>query len=47
VLGYGSHGRYKWEEIFGHYELKDVPDAETKDVSRVADLFEEQGIRTI
>lgn len=35
VLGYGSHGRFKWEELFGMYHLQDVPDATEEQISLV------------
>ncbi len=47
VLGYGSHGRYKWIELFGKYELEGVPDATEKDVENARKIFREYGIRLV
>jgi pyruvate formate lyase activating enzyme len=47
VLGYGSHGKFKWEKMFGKYELDDVPDATKKDVDRVKQQFKSSGTKLI
>ncbi len=35
LLPYGSHGAYKWEEIFGKYPLEDIREATSKDLKEV------------
>ncbi|MBD3362209.1 radical SAM protein [Candidatus Dojkabacteria bacterium] len=40
ILKYGSHGKHKWIEIFGKYELEGVPEAEDKDIERALKILE-------
>ena len=47
LLPYGSHGKYKWIEIFGKYELEDVPDAEDEDVQKAKRTLEEFEVEMI
>lgn len=44
VLAYGSHGKYKWIELFGKYELEGVPDATEKDTEKVRKVFRKMDI---
>jgi len=39
VLAYGSHGKYKWIDLFGKYELEGVPDATEKDTEKARKGF--------
>lgn len=40
ILKYGSHGKYKWIELFGKYDLENVPDATQEDIQRTIDLLQ-------
>ncbi len=39
LLPYGSHGKYKWEKMFGKYPLDGVPDASPTDIQRASELL--------
>ena len=47
VLGYGTHGKFKWIENFGEYPLEGIPDATKEDVSKVKDLLKVEGIKVL
>lgn len=40
VLPYGTHGVYKWEELFGTYDLKDVREANKQDVQGAVKILQ-------
>lgn len=40
-LKYTSMGAYKWKELFGKYELEDIPDATDKDIERFKKIYQE------
>ncbi|MFW5704180.1 MAG: radical SAM protein [Patescibacteria group bacterium] len=44
ILPYGSHGRFKWQELFGKYDLDGIRDATIEDVRRIMSLLEPFGI---
>jgi pyruvate formate lyase activating enzyme len=44
VLAYGSHGKYKWVEIFGKYDLEGVSDATEKDTEKARKVFQKMEI---
>lgn len=35
ILPYGTHGKFKWVELYGEYPLEGVPDATPEDVEKV------------
>jgi pyruvate formate lyase activating enzyme len=40
LLKYGEHGKYKWEEIYGHYPLEGkTREATNEDVEKVAEIL--------
>lgn len=39
LLPYGTHGKHKWEELYGSYPLEGVPDATRADLDRAARLL--------
>ncbi len=39
LLPYGTHGKHKWEELYGRYPLEGVPDASRADLDRAAALL--------
>lgn len=39
VLGYGSHGSFKWNEIFGSYDLAHVRDATDQDIKQTVAIL--------
>ena len=45
VLPYGTHGRFKWIEIYGNYELDGVPDATKEDVEKVKAILVKYNIK--
>ncbi|GAB4161884.1 MAG: pyruvate formate-lyase-activating protein [Candidatus Dojkabacteria bacterium] len=47
LLKYSSIGKYKWLELFGNYELEKVPDATSKDISRVASYLSEFDLKLL
>ena len=47
ILPYGTHGKYKWLEIYGKYELEGIPDATKEDVEKVKTVLKEYGIKTM
>jgi pyruvate formate lyase activating enzyme len=40
LLAYGSHGAFKWEELYGFYALENVRDATRADLEKVAKWLE-------
>lgn len=40
ILKYGSHGKYKWIEIFGKYDLEGVPEGTREDIEKVVKQLE-------
>lgn len=44
VLPYGSHGKYKWKELFGEYPLEHVRDATKQDVEKVVEDLTAMGL---
>lgn len=45
VLGYGTHGKFKWLELYGKYPLEGVPEATVEDIAKVKDFFKYNGIK--
>lgn len=47
LLPYGEHGKFRWIELFGKYELEGrTREAKTNDVEEVAKILKEYGIET-
>jgi pyruvate formate lyase activating enzyme len=44
ILPYGSHGKFKWIELFGKYHLEGVPDATEKDLQRVRNILKQYNV---
>lgn len=40
ILPYGTHGKHKWEELYGTYPLEGVRDATRADLERVAAVLQ-------
>lgn len=47
LLAYGSHGKYKWMEIFGKYDLDDVRESTDADIKRAREILERMEIPLI
>ena len=45
LLAYGTHGKYKWIELFGKYDLEGVPEATKEDMERVKEYLSEFGFK--
>lgn len=47
LLPYHQHGVYKWKELGLDYPLKDTPEPEKETVSKLAEVLENMGIKTL
>lgn len=39
ILPYGTHGKYKWIQIYGKYELEGIPNATSQDIQRAKKIL--------
>lgn len=44
LLQYGTHGKHKWEELYGNYPLEGVPDATRADLDRAARVLKQYSL---
>lgn len=47
VLGYGTHGQYKWQELYGEYPLEGIPNASTELVNSIKDKLQKNNIHLV
>lgn len=47
VLPYGTHGKFKWLEIYGKYQLEGVREATNEDVNKVKEILIKNNIKVL